>query len=43
MKQERRVGKVAEDLARQPGAVGVVVAEQPKTTIQPATVFTGLQ
>jgi hypothetical protein len=42
MEEERRVGQVANELAGQPGSIGVVVRQETETIVEPAAVFPGL-
>jgi hypothetical protein len=42
VQQEGRVGQVADHLAREPGAVGVVIGQQPEAGVQPPAVLARL-
>ena len=43
MQQEGRIGQVADHLAREPGAVGVVIGQQPEAGVQAPAVLARLQ
>ena len=43
VQQEGRIGQVADHLAREPGAVGVVIGQQPEAGVQPPAVLARLQ
>ena len=43
VQQKDRIGQVADHLAREPGAVGVVIGQQPEAGVQPPAVLARLQ
>ena len=43
VQQEDRIGQVADHLAREPGAVRVVIGQQPEAGVQPPAVLARLQ
>ena len=43
VQQKGRIGQVADHLAREPGAVGVVIGQQPEAGVQPPAVLARLQ
>src|ERR1019366_1597428 len=43
VQQADRISQVADNLTREPGAVGVVIGQQPEAGVQPPAVLAGLQ
>ena len=43
VEQENRIGQIGDHLSRHPGAVGIIICEQPKAGIQTAALFAGLR